>query len=106
MSGSAGRDGLRQTWAVIRRGNHYYRYQNPVVIMGRRPADEPSVLQVEIDGTLGPLSALRDVSKGPNAVRVQRQKEINSDGESETKGTGKNEVHSQVRQPVFNVPLI
>lgn len=105
----AGRDSLRQTRAVIHRSHHYYHYQNPVVIMGRHPADKPSVLQVEIDGALGPLWALHNVFKGPNAVRVERWKEINSDGENErvrARQTQKNEVHLQTRHPVFNLPFI
>lgn len=40
---------------VIHCSNDYYRYQNPVVIMGRHPADKPSALQVEINCAPGPL---------------------------------------------------
>lgn len=72
----------RQTRAVIHRRHHYYRYLNPVVIMDRHPADEPSVLQVEIDGAPGPLSALCNVFKKVQSLwEVEGEKEMNSDGE-------------------------
>lgn len=67
-------DSLHQTQTVIHASNHYYHYQNPVVIMGRHPADKPSVLQVEINVTPSLLSALYFVLKDPNIVRVEMKK--------------------------------
>lgn len=50
--------------------------------MDRHSADEPSVLQVEIDGAPGPLSALCNVFKKVQSLReVEGEKEMNSDGE-------------------------
>lgn len=64
----------RQARAVIHRRDHYYRYLNPVVIMDRHPADEPSVLQVEIDGAPAPLSALCNVFKRSNRGERRRER--------------------------------
>lgn len=58
--------------------------KEPVVIMGRHPAAKPSVLQVEINGARGSWWALHNVLKGPNSGKVERQKEINSDGVKES----------------------